>query len=307
MMAKYFSIINILLITALIYFGVKASYGRMASEMEIPFTNAVTANQQKQVSPDEVKNPLTYYNPIAERNLFKTKDKDEAKQDEIKEDVPEPEETKLNLKLWGTVSGDGRKTYAVIEDMKEKKQNLYREGDRVQNADVKKILRGQVVLNVNGKDEMLNMEEKMSGSSGKEMGKASPPEAPEMRAQEAMPPEGERPEMRLAEGSPQSITLPRSEVETAIQDINALMSQAKIRPHFKDGKPDGLTFSRVKPNSIFSKLGLRGGDVLIGIDGAPIESADDALKLYESLKSSPKVGVQIRRRGQLQNIDYNIE
>ncbi len=306
-MTKYFGIINILLTTALIYFGVKASYQRMAADMEIPFTNAVTANQQKQISPDEVRNSQAYYNPIAERNLFKTKDKDEAKQDEIKEDVPEPEETKLNLKLWGTVSGDGRKTYAVIEDMKEKKQSLYREGDRIQNADVKKILRGQVVLNVNGKDEMLNMEEKMSGSSGKEMGKASPPEAPEMRPPEAMPPEGERPEMKLAEGSPQSITLPRSEIEAATQDINALMSQVKMRPHFKEGKPDGIGLSRVKPNSIFSKLGLRSGDVLVGIDGAPIESADDALKLYESLKSSPKVGVQIKRRGQLQNIDYNIE
>jgi len=121
------------------------------------------------------------------------------------------------------------------------------------------------------------------------------------------PAEGEKPEMKLGELSPQNITLPRSEIETEIQAITALMSQAKIRPHFKDGEPDGLTFSRVEPNSTFSKLGLRGGDVLIGIDGAPIESADDALKLYESLKSSPKVGVQIRRRGQLQNIDYNIE
>ncbi len=300
-MTKYFTAINILLITAMIYFGVKASYQQIVSGMELPYMNEVSANQQAQVLQDEVRNPQAYYNPIAERNLFKTKDKDEVNQDEIKEDIPEPEETKLSLKLWGTVSGDGRKTYAVIEDMKEKKQNLYREGDRIQNADVKKILRQQVILNVNGRDEMLNMEEKISGSSGggKETGKA-----PEMAPAQAMP---ERPEMRMAEASPQSITLPRSEIETATQDINALMSQARIRPHFKDGKPDGLTFSRVKPNSIFSKLGLRSGDVLMGIDGSPIESADDALKLYESLKSSPRVGVQIKRRGQLQNIDYNIE
>jgi general secretion pathway protein C len=81
----------------------------------------------------------------------------------------------------------------------------------------------------------------------------------------------------------------------------------RIRPHFKDGQPDGLTISGVRRGSIFSEMGLRNGDVIVGIDGKKIESVDDALSLYQNLQSASNVQVQIRRRGRLQNIDYQIE
>lgn len=43
------------------------------------------------------------------------------------------------------------KTYAVIEEAKTRKQNLYRVGDTVENATVKMVLREKVVLNVDVK------------------------------------------------------------------------------------------------------------------------------------------------------------
>ena len=85
------------------------------------------------------------------------------------------------------------------------------------------------------------------------------------------------------------------------------MKQIRIRPHFKDGNPDGLTISGIRSKSIFSEMGLRNGDVIIGVDGNNIESVDDALKLYENLQSATGVQVQVRRRGQLRTIDYKIE
>jgi general secretion pathway protein C len=111
--------------------------------------------------------------------------------------------------------------------------------------------------------------------------------------------------MKLGELSPQNITLSRSEIETEIQAITALMSQVKMRPHFTGGKPGSLSFSRVKPGSVYSKLGLQSGDTILSINGSPIR-ADEALRFYESLNSSPKVEIQIRRGDQLQNIYYNI-
>ena len=90
-------------------------------------------------------------------------------------------------------------------------------------------------------------------------------------------------------------------------DLNGLMDQAKIRPHFRNGKPDGLTISRIKRDSIFSQLGLRSGDIITGVDGQSIESVDDALKFYNQLKSSSNVNLQIRRRGMPKQIEYTIE
>ena len=164
---------------------------------------------------------------------------------------------------------------------------------------MKQILREKIVLTVNGKDEILSMEK--------------PPTGDNPRLSRAMPAAGGAPNpfARTSDESASSgskrIALQRAEVEDALNNVNTLMRQARIRPHFKDGKPDGLTLSRIQRNSIFTKLGLRTGDVIVGVDGQQIESVDDALKFYNSLKSSPDVQLQIRRRGQLQNIDYAIE
>jgi general secretion pathway protein C len=61
----------------------------------------------------------------------------------------------------------GRGSYAVIEDKKATGQNLYRVGDRVQDALIKMILREGVVLDVGGgKDEILQIEEMAAASGG---------------------------------------------------------------------------------------------------------------------------------------------
>ena len=96
-------------------------------------------------------------------------------------------------------------------------------------------------------------------------------------------------------------------IEEAVADLNSLMKQVRIRPHFKDGVPDGLTLSGVRSNSIFNEMGFRNGDVIVGVNGKNIESVDDALSLYQNLQSSDSVQVQIRRRGRMQTIDYRIE
>ena len=99
----------------------------------------------------------------------------------------------------------------------------------------------------------------------------------------------------------------RQVIDEAMNDINSLMEQAKIRPHFRNGKPDGLTISRIKRDSIFTQLGLRSGDIITGVDGQVIESVDDALKFYNQLKSSSNVTLEVRRRGRPKQIEYTIE
>jgi general secretion pathway protein C len=53
-------------------------------------------------------------------------------------------------------------------------------------------------------------------------------------------------------------------------------------------------------------MGLRNGDVLKSVDGQNIQSVDDALRLYENLKSTDSVSVMIQRRGRDRTIEYNI-
>lgn len=85
------------------------------------------------------------------------------------------------------------------------------------------------------------------------------------------------------------------------------MSEVSIHPYIRDGKAEGFILTQIKPNSVFRKMGLRNGDIIVGVDGEKIESVDNALEFYEKLKSSSNVKLELNRRGQPQTIDYSIE
>ncbi len=150
----------------------------------------------------------------------------------------------------------------------------------MQNATVKKILREKVVLRVGTKDEILTMEESAASRRDK----------------------GRRPSTSTERGS--TITVNRKDIQSSLKDINKLMSQVRIRPHFKDGQSDGLSVSRIKGGSIFSKLGLRNGDIVQKINGEPINSPDEVLALYEKLKSGSRVSLEVTRKGEPKTMNY---
>lgn len=288
-------LMNLLFLTLAAYLGVNIFYKGLTSRLDVIQIQPSRTAPESWQSAAPVR-PLSDYDAIGKRNLFKTGDPVAAESSETppQTDVAELEETELKLKLWGTVSGEGEKTYAVIEDQQKRIQNLYRENDSILGATVKRIMREKVILTVGGKDEVLAMEKTGSGEfpAGRPSFGPTPP----------MPPiSGDMPE------EAQRFSLSRQTINDAMGDISGLMDQAKIRPHFRNGKPDGLTISRIKRDSIFSQLGLRSGDIITGVDGQAIESVDDALKFYNQLKSSSNVNLQIRRRGMPKQIEYNIE
>ena len=279
-MKRYFTILNVLLITAAVFFMVKAFYKIAGAKIDHAPPSKAAA---RHVVPNEAstRHPLSDYSAIIDRNLFKTKTGTGGRPQKL--DIESLTPTDLKLKLLGTVTGDEKEAYAVIEDTAVKRQNLYKIGDTIQNATLKMILREKVVLHVNGKDEILGIEkvreERKTGRSSE----------------------------RKSASSSQNITIKRSQIDTALQDVNTLMKQVRIQPHFQDGKPDGLRLTGVRPNSIFYKMGLKSGDIIMGVDGKNIESVDDALKFYQSLQSASKVQLQVKRRGRPKTIDYNIE
>lgn len=64
--------------------------------------------------------------------------------------------------LVGTIGGSEGTHRAIILDRKTRKQELYKEGDEVSGANIKEISRGKVILEVQGKEELLDMAEAAS-------------------------------------------------------------------------------------------------------------------------------------------------
>ena len=291
-MGRYISILNLVLATGIIYVGVGLFYKIVVNRMDAaPLVKPASKYADSAPATNPSRN---VYNNITNRDLFHTSNTaaQGAKKSDI--DVDQLKQTALKLVLWGTVTGPGGYDYAVIEDAKAKSQGLYRVNDVIQDATLSHIFREKVVLNVNGKNEVLALEEFRLARKG-----APSP----IRTSPAASPPSEQEESQEGE----NINIKHSEIEDAVKNVNQLMKQVRIRPHFTDGNPDGLRVTGIRPDSIFAEMGLKSGDIITGVDDQQIESLDDALKFYNSLKSGTNVKLQIRRKGSPSTIDYNIE
>ncbi len=279
MLKLYRTIFNLIALTVIVYVGVDIFYRVVRSQLRQMNTQKIFTQQAPEVK-QKKSPPLRDYQVINGRNLFGSVEK--AVVNTKPEAIETLEPTSLKIALLGTVAGSEQNAVAVIEEKKLRKQGLYRVGDSVQGAVVKVILRGKVILRVGDKDEILTMEEDDSSKSGNGKGRS------------------------IASGDQTSIRVRRTDIEKSMKNINTLLSQVRIRPHFKNGEADGLSISRIRPNSIFTKLGLRNGDVVQAIDETPIQSPDDILSMYEKIKSGSKISIQITRRGRQKTINYEM-
>ncbi len=279
MKRSYSILINVVALSLMVYLGTDIFYRVVGAHLRqvdagvvvLPETPGTRLRRQSHL-PD--------FRVIAQRNLFGAPQKAAAGADMAKVEALEP--TSLDIVLLGTATGGKFNTYAVIKEKGTNKQGLFREGDSVQEAVIKKILRGKVVLRAGGRDEILIMKEPSS----------LPYETGRSKA--------------ATSTSTKNITINRKAIEASLKDVNKLLSQVRIRPHFKEGRPDGLVLARIGRSSIFSRLGLRSRDIIRKINGKPIKTTDDMVALYQELKSGAPISVELTRRNAPITINYRI-
>jgi len=285
----YYMLFNVIAITIIAYLGVDTFY----RIVRMQFAQVDVKKVDSKVAPEEtpaVKSSLTDYQPIIDRNIFSKVSPTAAKNGDV--DIDELKRTSLKLALIGTIAGDNKTSAAIIEDTGNKTQGLYRIGDSVQNAVIKSIVRGKVVLKIGNRDEVLTMEEPVSAGTGK----ASNIIQAETVAEAAPSAEA---------ATDRNIAMKRSDINDSLKDLNELLSQASIQPHSTDGEADGLTVTGIKAGSLFRKMGLRNGDIVKAINNDAIKSPEDLINMYNDLKSAPDVSLQIMRRGQERSLNYS--
>ncbi len=282
---KYaFVLVHILLVVAMARMGM-AVYPRLTDPraFERPVTRTETApetvfdrTEQAQADPGQT-------DIIIGRNLFKVRARSDQPPDEPSENPAETENlepTSLSLTLWGTVTGTSD-PWAVIEDRAKREQALYREGDAVKEARLKKILKHKIILTHNGKDEVLEMEtdSRNAGTSSSSLPQAPPP-VPETGVV--------NPFTQMPMGGPSG----------------QIMNQIRIRPYFSKGSPDGVMVYGIRPDSVFSRAGLRNGDIVREINGTPVASVEEASALLADLEQIGSIQATLLRSGQVRQITY---
>ena len=230
--------------------------------------------------------PSRDYRALMGRNLFVIKPDEarSAKENDLLANLDKLGLTSLNCTLIGTVIQEDGNSWAFIRDNQSNKEERTSVGSMISGAKVVMILRNKVVLNFNGKDELLVMgiekiraERTTQDNSGKEAG-----------TEEA------------------SFKLSKDFVAQSINDLPKIMSTVRIRPSLKDGKPQGFQLTNIKEGSLLKTMGFQDEDIIKGVNGQDIHSPEDVMKLYNSLKDSTFFSVTVLRNNQVKTLNYRV-
>ena len=254
-------------------------------------------------TPKETRRHRSDYAVILDKNIFHAVVKEAPSQKKAESDklvAPEQAEklakTPLNVSLRGTAVRDGGGSFAIIEDKKARKEELYRIGDMILGeAKLIQIFEDRVVILREGKKEILEL------FAEKEKGRKGPKVVAATQPSRVTPGRGIR---RL---SATRWSVSQDEVESAKTNMSQLMTQIRIVPNFVEGKPDGFRLSSIKRGSLFDRLGLRSGDVVRRINGVLLDNPQKALEVYGELESGQTVTLDITRRGREQAFTYELK
>ena len=216
--------------------------------------------------------PAERYHVITERNLFQTTLKAIVNKNAGESLQPGEEYTAFDLK--GTIAVNQSMGYAIVEEKGKGKQKLYRLGEMIGSARLVRITRSTAVLKDGEKEFVMKIKEATEGLSG-------------------------RP------GS--SISLSRHEVTQGLGDLQSVMSQAIVRPFLVKGVQEGFVVTNITPGSLYQKMGLQNGDVVVDVNDKKLESADDLLQLVGVMQDGGNVSVNLMRRGKQETVNYSFQ
>lgn len=211
------------------------------------------------------------------------------------------EKTTLRSKLVGTVvSSDRTRSVAIFTDATNNPIGLY-EGEPIEAGKIVSIEWREVKIDHMGRCEKFSLLDDTAVVAS-----AAPVEPPVPEAGNT----GDESKVALGEGvkklKDDQYEIPRAEIDNVLSNLNAVATQARIVPSFQNGKANGFKLFSIRPNSLYSKIGIQNGDVVQKINGYEINSPDKALEIYSKLKDAQSITVDLIRRGKTQTLNYAI-
>ncbi len=191
---------------------------------------------------------------------------------------------------------------AVINDGESPDSRLVKEGQAVGDYTISAIYRERMVVARGGQYECVDLGQAGQKGAGPVGGATYNPPAP-------LPPGDPDDSSKdgVTKTGENSYKMSRADLNSKLENMEELARQARVIPHYRDGKPQGFKLVGVRPGSLYSHLGIRSGDVLKSVNDEEISSPNKALEMYEKLKNGSKFSVEIERRGRPVTLTLDIE
>ena len=232
-------------------------------------------------------------------------------------------ESTIALALVGTiVSEDPQWSLAVLHNPGTNKTQFATIGTNLlAEADVVRIERSRVWLSRQGKEECLRPGDPSAraakagamtkpGLGGATMGKQGGDETPTVVSKPAG--SGGNLESRIQTGvtstGPNTYNVDRNLIREVASDQKSLKESApRIVPYYEGGAAKGFRLQGLKSGGMFSAIGIRNGDVILSVNGNPIDSPQKALDIYQNMMTQSSVNLTVLRRGKEEQLTYSIQ
>lgn len=234
---------------------------------------AITDNTQR--------NQLQDYGIITERNLFLSTLKTIGDK-QLDGGLFDSDQKNTDFDLKGTVAYNSSFGFIVIEERGNHKQKLYRMGDKIGAAKLIKITRNTATLKSGEQEITLKIKATMEGTLLPNSPASGKYQAP-----------------------PRSLNLSKKAVNENLSDLKSIMSQAVVRPFLNEGVQNGYIISNIAPNSLYEKMGMQNGDIIIDINNKPMQSADNLLQMVNLMQSGSSITLNVKRNGKIEAINYS--
>ncbi len=210
----------------------------------------------------------------------------------------------VNVRLLGTLMSVNRE-WSLATILLDDKSKLVREGLLLNDVvEVSEIHARYIVLRQGENVSVVTLWDEVRP-------KASPKTGPESALGDAGgAPVGEGGDAFAAgiqKKGPYDYQIDRNMLEEQLQDLTKLGMQARIVPNYEAGKYAGFRLVGIRPNSLYKSLGLQSGDLLQRINGEEIDTPNKAIQLFESLRNSSQIGIDVVRRGKKVTMNYTIQ
>lgn len=325
LLKHYAWVLHVFFVLCFAYFLAKITNVYVSTLLEVPRSIAVaTESAGDTFAP--LTGDLSSYDVIIERNIFDSeiaesvaevcKPNDERpecsdEQKNTKEVIPTGEavKTSLPIKVLATVAiGDGKdkRSSAAIDAGRGKGIDVYavRDPEKVFSPGVEliQVKPKRIEFLNNGRLEYAEIEEESSASlfvPPDQLAQSSP--VKKMGNMFPDTPTGDK----VAAVGDNKFLIDQAEVDASLGNLDMLYTQIRAVPNFEGGEVKGMKILSIKPGSIFSKLGIRRGDVLDRINGQQID-IKSGFALFSQLRSQKSFSLDLIRGGKTESFEYEI-
>ena len=254
-------------------------------------TAKIAPSPKKKFVPDD-------FDQILQRNLFNLDGTLPDSGDEI-ENVcsAKPKKSTLAFKITGILFGGTSKTsLVVLEKASDRKTLVLKLGD--------KIIDGTTISDIT------NDKIYISGKGCPEYLEINYPNLPPTRGASLQKKSGSGAD--YSENGFERVGNTTSVTKQWVNDIlnnklSSALEDARAVPYLEGGQIKGFTVTQIVPDSVYSKLGLKNGDVVSNINGIELNDAARAIQTLNSLRSESKIELEVIRDGQPVNLKVNVQ